>query len=425
MSGKKEGGGSSTIRTGEIVIEALQKKIKTETTRIKNKKTAKASSAATQTKVTSKGDTHSIVSQPACSNVTKKVTSISVPKVSIEVKSMEMYAENRVVDSVFESITTQGIAVISKSMTITQLKEECRVRDPKAKGLSTMKKAQLLEILVEGSEVEGSREWKKKKKEEILKKHVHKSLCHHHLLANPRNLPAPSNVAGSRSHKKRFECAVCDVNHQWLCDRTPYRSCAQCDFDICAACYEIESLPSAEKELLLKCKYDRIKRDQEERARKYREQQQELQERRRRREEETQRRIEEETRNIPALIKCPPPANLDPDNKLKFSVWTSCGYECDGWHSYEGPPRKTFNSSYDTLKEANQRVEYVFYYENPWGLKKEEMQVDSDTIKSKGVRFMTSRPDDSERWTVSAMPSIAFDYINDVEVEHEAVRSFF
>lgn len=53
------------------------------------------------------------------------------------------------------------------------------------------------------------------------------------------------------------------------------------------------------------------------------------------------------------------------------------------------------------------------------------MQVDSDTIKSKGVRFMTSRPDDSERWTVSALPCIAFDCINDVEDEHEAVRSFF
>lgn len=62
-----------------------------------------------------------------------------------------------------------------------------------------MKKAQLLEILVEGSEVE------------ILKNHVRKSLCHHHLLANPRNLPAPSNSAGSRSHKTRFEYAVCDV----------------------------------------------------------------------------------------------------------------------------------------------------------------------------------------------------------------------
>jgi len=412
MSGKKEGG-ENPKRTGEAVIDALQKKIKAETMRIQNKKIAKASSATTLINVTSKGDAQSIVSQPACSNVATKVTSSSVPKASIDVKSKETTAQIRAVDSVFESITKQSIPIISKTMTITQLKEECRVRDPRAKGLSTMKKAQLLEILVEGSEVEGSRQWKKKKEQEILQKHVHKSLCHHHLLANPRNLPAPSNVAGSRSHKKRFECAVCDVNHQWLCDKTPYRSCALCDFDICAACYEIESLPSAEKELLLKCKYDRIKKDQEERARKYREQQQELQERWRRREEETQRRIEAEIRNIPALIKCPPPANLDPDNKLKFSVWTSCGYEHDRWHSYGGPPRKEFNSSHDTLNDANQRVEYVFYYKNPWGLKKEEMQVDSDTIKSKGVRLMTSRPDDSERWTVSVLPSIAFDYIND------------
>lgn len=73
----------------------------------------------------------------------------------------------------------------------------------------------------------------------------------------------------------------------------------------------------------------------------------------RRREKENQRRIEEDTFSIPALIKCLSPANLNPDNKLKFSVWTSCGYEYDGWHSYEGPRRKEFNSSYDTLNEAN------------------------------------------------------------------------
>lgn len=50
----------------------------------------------------------------------------------------------------------------------------------------------------------------------------------------------------------------------------------------------------------------------------------------------------------------------------KFFVWSSEGYDNDGWHSYNGPPRKEFDSSWRTIEEANARVEYLFFIKNPW-----------------------------------------------------------
>ena len=113
------------------------------------------------------------------------------------------------------------------------------------------------------------------------------------------------------------------------------------------------------------------------------------------------------------IIRKPASKQKDVTKKLKYTIWTSCGYEYDGFHSYEGEPDKEFNSSYSTLKEANERVEYVFYFDNPWGLEREEMFADSNFIDKKGTRFMSCSPDDSETWTVAVVPSIAFDYLND------------
>jgi hypothetical protein len=112
-------------------------------------------------------------------------------------------------------------------------------------------------------------------------------------------------------------------------------------------------------------------------------------------------------------VKNPTRKQKDETKKLEYTVWTSSGYDNDGWHSYQGSPDKEFNSSFSTLEEANSRVEYVFYYENPWGLEKEEMDAETDETDNKGIRFMECSPDDSERWTVSVVPSFAFEYIND------------
>jgi hypothetical protein len=113
-------------------------------------------------------------------------------------------------------------------------------------------------------------------------------------------------------------------------------------------------------------------------------------------------------------VRNPSPQNLQVDKRLEYTVWTSCGYDNDGWHSYDGPPDKEFNSSFCTLKEANERAEYVFLYKNPWGLIEEDERPrpEKDTITDKGFRYLECRPDDSERWKVSVIPSYAFDYIN-------------
>ena len=66
---------------------------------------------------------------------------------------------------------------------------------------------------------------------------------------------------------------------------------------------------------------------------------------------------------------------MDPDgNKMKgYTVWCSDGYGNDGWHSYEGPPDKEFDSTYKTKEDANERARYLFYWKNPWGQQAEEI----------------------------------------------------
>lgn len=46
------------------------------------------------------------------------------------------------------------------------------------------------------------------------------------------------------------------------------------------------------------------------------------------------------------------------------------------------------------------------------GLEKEEMYAESNFINQDGMRFMQCNPPDSERWTVSVVPSTAFDILN-------------
>lgn len=74
---------------------------------------------------------------------------------------------------------------------------------------------------------------------------------------------------------------------------------------------------------------------------------------------------------------------------------------------------KEFNSSFDTIEEANQRAEYVFYFENPWGSNFYDMHCDVDTISQKGFRRLEMEQGDSERWTVSVAPSEVFVYLNE------------
>jgi hypothetical protein len=67
----------------------------------------------------------------------------------------------------------------------------------------------------------------------------------------------------------------------------------------------------------------------------------------------------EDVSNAKDVIRKPGPCNRDKKTMLNFVVWSSCGYDADGWHSYHGPPQKKFDSSYATQADANARVSSI------------------------------------------------------------------
>jgi hypothetical protein len=127
----------------------------------------------------------------------------------------------------------------------------------------------------------------------------------------------------------------------------------------------------------------------------------------RQRKEEFEHKHAAELKRFPKFIRDPPAEQLDQDSKLQFTVWTS--HE-DRYG--DGRPSKEFNSSFATLEDAIHRVEYVFWFQNPWGFDTDEMHADEDFINNKGLRRMEVEPDGCGRWTVSVIPSHAFEYLD-------------
>ena len=209
--------------------------------------------------------------------------------------------------------------------------------------------------------------------------------------------------------KKRSDVARCSVKFATWCVGSAYLSCEACDFDLCQECFKLESLEPSEKAAMLNKMYAEKAREEAAAKQAYKEEQRREEERRR--QEEIKRKQE-----YPLNIREPSQLHLDASKKLKYSVWMSCGYDCDGWHSYDGPPPKEFESSFDTIEEANQCVEYVFYFMNPWGRDFDDMEhLESfeDSVSNKGFRRLEVRPDDCERFTVSVAPSEVIDYEED------------
>lgn len=376
---------------------------------------ASSSKVATAQKTEKKLKPAASTNAPAAAAKPLAVTSSTQKAISIVKKVVKKEAS--VLSTVTSSSPQQlAVPIVTKAMTIAQLKEECKVRDPQV-ACSSKNKTWLLEYLGMGSELEGSSEWKAKKKKQLKDLHIHKSNCHCHPLADSSQLPHSLRFPyGTRSHVRRNQGAECDIEHRYICTRNVFRTCLDCDFDICQACFHIECLPEQEKRAYLANKYEEMRREQE-RAEEARRQQYER-DRIRRKEEEKKRkeRLKRKYKKYLAkfadVVKNPKPENLDRENRLKYTVWKSCGYDNDRWHSYDGPPEKKIDSSFDSLNEANQRVKYVFYFKNEWGIEKEEMHAESNFLNKDGMRFMQCRPDDSERWTVSVVPSNAFDFIN-------------
>jgi len=433
-------------------------------------------------------------------------------------------------------------SVVSKSMTVAQLIDEIKYRNPKITGVSGKNKSWLIAELGDGTPLLGV-----KADAEAKALHFHSVSFFPYPLADSRLLRIPRNF-GPYDKRKRVDTATCDVDHPLVCSKRPYRSSEPRDYDICKACFDIESLPEQKRTQKL---LDIDKRRSEillERRRQW--------EKQRREEEACWRKEEEErelahqkdllrfTKNIkepskahtdennrkkftvwtkethpkcdmrepaefdssfeslkeanlrveylfyydnpwkeekddvytkddqlvnnefrflmteddyrqtytvsampspdfdvlsslhnfcgdrpewsykheiedylrrdsfPTFVQNPPKQNLSENRKLRYTVWTSCGYDKDRWHSYDGPPDKVFNSSFTSLEHANQRAEFVFYYDNPWGLGLYDMgAAETDDTTSSGLRFLQCRPEDSQRWTVSVVPSSAFPFM--------------
>ncbi len=225
-----------------------------------------------------------------------------------------------------------------------------------------------------------------------------------------------SHISGYLTYYSRAARATCDVCHQ--ATRCSW-SCESCDFDICASCFEVESLPQEQRakrrKQLAEEELRRQKQVAEEQERARKRQREEYERRQKEEQQRKEKVLEQHLGKFAAKHTKVPPGNARPQG-TGFTVWNSCGYAPDGWHSYAGPPRKEFDSSWDSAKDANQRALYLFYCRNPWGLDASEMIDGTDVDKtftgqSKLVQ-LRCHPADSEVWTVGVVPDTAFQHLD-------------
>lgn len=142
-------------------------------------------------------------------------------------------------------------------------------------------------------------------------------------------------------------------------------TCETCDWDICKDCYDFLNLPPRardEKRAKLQARAN-AKRDARLKAEKVLEEQAEAQARGQKAARQTE--IHAIQRDVdPRIISPPLKPYLDRANMLTYVVWSSDGYDPDGFYSYDGPPERTFDSTWSTIQAANQRTRYVFYVKN-------------------------------------------------------------
>jgi hypothetical protein len=336
---------------------------------------------------------------------------------------------------------------IVKSMKVTELKEEAVARGIDMKTLARINKDELLNMLVVGSpciiktdawdevvrlrkkfaderqkaeqlewqrqediyrKEEQKRKEREKKQQEQREKHRAEEISKQ---GEFHSLSVPQTVHGCklaetkhllfygspRSYNARCtECRHFGVEY----------TCERCDYDICKDCFKEKTMTPSEKKAEAKRKAALEKERQEAAAERRRLQEEE--------EEKHRKKWDPKTHFAEKIIN-PSNKNKDPDgNKSKgFTVWCSDGYGNDGWHSYEGPLTKQFDTTYATKKEANERARYLFHWKNPWGSEPEEIENDQFNKSTKeGMVTYTVTPDDSSTWTVAVVPDAAFAYLD-------------
>eukprot|EP00961_Rhodomonas_salina_P118873 1599900-Rhodomonas_salina.1 len=217
----------------------------------------------------------------------------------------------------------------------------------------------------------------------------------------------------------RLETAKCDCAGCGRCSGRIMYTCEKCDFDICQGCYSFKTMPEEERRALLeKEEAENRKRREEERqrrAKEFSELKEKWAEYRRRKRESQRQKDEQKAKDAEPLFKkrnlvltaaarAPPAANQDSKKMKPFVVWS-----CEG-ETYERFPSKEFDSSFESLRDANSRALFLFYANNPWGLAVEEMQRGDHPIDEKfvdGALKLHTQPDDSGMWTVGVVPKAA------------------
>lgn len=106
--------------------------------------------------------------------------------------------------------------------------------------------------------------------------------------------------------------------------------------------------------------------------------------------------------------------NLEHGSSQGYIVWCSDRYDYDGFHSYEGPPVKQYDSTWRTKTDANSRARYLFHWKNPWGHGADHMMEEEeiDTSKNDGLVKYVVSPPDSSTWTVAVVPAAAFAHMD-------------
>jgi hypothetical protein len=111
------------------------------------------------------------------------------------------------------------------------------------------------------------------------------------------------------------------------------------------------------------------------------------------------------------IVRHPPAQHFNANKKLRYTVWQTYGYDHRRGRSYLGAPGKAFNSSYASLDDANERAEFVFYFQNPWGLQGMADFPSEDTYDERtkdGCQILSCVSDAYQGWTVWVVSSNAF-----------------
>mmetsp|Transcript_34134 Transcript_34134/g.57356 ORF Transcript_34134/g.57356 Transcript_34134/m.57356 type:complete len:388 (+) Transcript_34134:142-1305(+) len=228
-------------------------------------------------------------------------------------------------------------------------------------------------------------------------------------------------------HGKARVAAVCEGswNNPEPCDNSLW-TCEKCDFDICASCCTWQAKPLASRNKVVEAA--RKRRSAEEAA---------ILERRREEATKIKRKAKEDEAKFDKSIGGPFPAKIiNPSVSCKnqsqtegFTVWSSCGYGNDGWHSHNARPEMEYDSTYPCESEAKKRAKYLFFKKNTYGLDYQDMSDEygsnknSWTLKDCQVNAdpfcLRIAPPDSEVWTVGVLPATAFrNIVEDRKMEY-------